>query len=40
MSSAFFHKQQRHVWTTAGGYVFFAASLTMILVLLMEGWLW
>lgn len=40
MSSAFFHKQHRHVWTTEGGYVFFAVSLTMMLVLLMEGWIW
>jgi hypothetical protein len=40
MSSAFFQKQQRYIWATIGGYVFLAASLAMILVLLMEGWLW
>ncbi|WP_281048113.1 hypothetical protein [Shinella zoogloeoides] len=40
MSSAFFRKQQQYVSDAASGYVFFAASLTMSLILLMEGWLW
>jgi hypothetical protein len=40
MSSALFHKPQRYGWTTASGYLFFASSLAMVLVLLMEGWLW
>lgn len=40
MSSTFFHRQQRYVWAAASGYLFFAASLAMILVLLAEGWLW
>jgi hypothetical protein len=40
MSSAFFYKQQQYVSDAASGYLFFAVSLVMILVFLMEGWLW
>lgn len=39
MSSAFFTTQQRYVWVSAGGYVLFAGSL-VIFVLLTEGVLW
>lgn len=40
MSSAFLHRQQQYVWPAASGYLFLAASLVTILVVIVGGRLW
>lgn len=40
MSSALRHRSHERLWVAISGYLLFAGSLAMILVVLAEGWLW